>query len=68
MRGSTKSLQKKYNHMLEVQVLDTGCGIEPERQKYLFIPFKELKIKQSLKKVKDNSIGMGLACSKDIIN
>ena len=34
----------------------------------LFIPFLELKIKQNLKKVKDNTIGMGLACSKEICN
>ena len=32
----------------------------------LFIPFLELKIKQNLKQVKDNSIGMGLACSYSI--
>ena len=33
----------------------------------MFIPFKELKAKQNMKKVKDNSIGMGLACSRSII-
>jgi C4-dicarboxylate-specific signal transduction histidine kinase len=32
----------------------------------LFVPFQELKIKQNLKKVQDNSIGMGLACSHAI--
>jgi K+-sensing histidine kinase KdpD len=30
----------------------------------LFVPFLELKTKQNIKKVKDNTIGMGLACSK----
>ena len=33
----------------------------------MFVPFKELKVKQNMKKVKDNSIGMGLACSREII-
>ena len=32
----------------------------------LFVPFKELKKQQSLKNVKDRSLGMGLACSKAI--
>ena len=32
----------------------------------LFTPFKELNEKQNLNQVKDNSIGMGLACSKQI--
>jgi len=29
----------------------------------LFVPFLELKTKQNLQEVKDNNIGMGLACS-----
>jgi signal transduction histidine kinase len=49
--------------MLETYVIDTGIGIEEERRQMLFIPFLELKIKQSLKKVMNNNIGMGLACS-----
>jgi signal transduction histidine kinase len=53
--------------MLEVEVMDTGCGIEAERQELLFVPFKELKKKQNMKNVKDNNIGMGLSCSKTII-
>lgn len=32
----------------------------------LFTPFLELKIKQNLSKVKDHTIGMGLACSNEI--
>ena len=32
----------------------------------LFIPFLELKMKQNLKQVKDNNIGLGLACSEAI--
>ena len=33
----------------------------------LFIPFLELKTKQNLEKVSDNSVGMGLACSYAIV-
>ena len=55
-------------YILETTVIDTGIGIIPERQKMLFIPFLELKIKQNMKKVKDHTIGMGLACSKEICN
>ena len=32
----------------------------------LFVPFLELKLKQNLSQVKDNNIGMGLACSEQI--
>ena len=32
----------------------------------LFEPFLELKIKQNFQDVKDNNIGMGLACSHEI--
>jgi signal transduction histidine kinase len=54
------------DYVLETEVIDTGHGISFERQKMLFVPFLELKIKQSLQQVKDNSIGMGLACSSAI--
>ena len=50
--------------MLRVQVVDTGVGIEKNRQNLLFKPFLELKQKQSMQLVKDNSIGLGLACSQ----
>ena len=33
----------------------------------LFLPFQELKVKQDLKEVKDNNIGMGLTCSKTLV-
>lgn len=52
--------------MFETHIIDTGIGIEEERQKMLFTPFLELKMKQNLKQVKDNNIGMGLACSDAI--
>ena len=55
-----------FNYMLETSIIDTGIGIEQERQNMLFIPFLELKMKQNLKQVKDNNIGMGLACSEAI--
>jgi K+-sensing histidine kinase KdpD len=52
---------------LEIDIIDTGVGIESERQDYLFIPFLELKIKQDMQKVTNNSIGIGLSCSRDIL-
>ena len=48
---------------MQVDVIDSGIGIERERQDYLFIPFLELKVKQNLKNVKNQTIGMGLACA-----
>lgn len=51
-------------HVLETEIVDTGIGINKDRQKMLFIPFLELKMKQNFKEVKDNNIGIGLACSK----
>jgi len=56
--------EKKY--ILETEVIDTGIGISKKRQKMLFIPFLELKMKQNLKQVKDHNIGIGLACSNSI--
>lgn len=55
-------------HKLKVEVIDSGIGIEPERQMMLFQPFKELDYKQDLREVKDNSIGLGLSCTKAILN
>ena len=53
--------------MLETEVIDSGIGISPERQEYLFIPFLELKCMQGLmKKPQNDNIGLGLASSKDI--
>ena len=42
-------------HVFETEIIDTGIGISEERQKMLFIPFMELKMKQNLNKVKENS-------------
>ena len=49
-----------------VHVVDTGEGIDRDRQNLLFRPFLELQQKQSMQLVKDNSIGLGLACSYDL--
>ena len=53
---------------LYVEVIDTGMGIDAHRHHLLFAPFLELRNKQSLSEVKDNSIGLGLTCSRDIVN
>ena len=53
---------------LRVRIIDTGLGIEAERQAYLFRPFLELQHQQSIQMVKDHSIGLGLACSSDIVS
>ena len=55
---------KKTEFILETEIIDTGIGIDEDRQKMLFVPFLELKMKQNLNLVKDNNIGMGLACSE----
>ena len=49
------------------EVVDTGIGISEERQQMLFEPFLELQKKQNLDLVKDHNIGMGLSCSKVIV-
>ena len=36
-------------HVLDIDIIDTGLGIDKERQNYLFVPFKELKAKQDVK-------------------
>jgi len=58
-----KYKDKNYNAIIETQVIDTGIGISPSRQKLLFKPFLELKVKQDFDKVKDKTTGIGLACS-----
>ena len=58
--------KQEKQYVLETEVMDTGIGISKKRQKMLFIPFLELKMKQNLKQVKDHNIGIGLACSNSI--
>ena len=49
---------------LEVDIIDTGIGIEKHRQSSLFKQFGELnKFEES----KDHSIGIGLSSSREII-
>ena len=54
-------------HVFETEIIDSGIGISEERQNMLFIPFLELKMRQNLKQVQDNNIGMGLGCSQQIV-
>jgi len=55
-------------YIFETEIIDSGIGIEEDRQKLLFQPFRELRAKQNMGAVKDANIGMGLACSKEIVN
>ena len=51
--------------ILEIEVIDTGEGIHPDRQSLLFIPFLELKqLHGIMKKSKNDNIGLGLSASK----
>lgn len=67
-----KAMKKKQRgdkkYILETTVIDTGIGIQPDRQKLLFIPFLELKDRIGIMKTENDNIGMGLASSKDICN
>ena len=49
---------------LEMEIIDTGLGIEEHRQSSLFIPFGEIT---NFEKAKDHSIGIGLASSREIL-
>jgi signal transduction histidine kinase len=52
--------------MLETQVIDSGIGIDPDRQDLLFTPFLELKDRIGINKAQNDNIGLGLSCSKEI--
>lgn len=52
--------------MLVTQVRDSGKGIEEERKKFLFSSFSELRKFQSIEKVKDYGIGIGLSNSREL--
>jgi len=60
-------INKDFNSIMSMEIIDTGCGIEANRQKYLFKPFSELRDKQNFQKVKNQNIGLGLSCSCMII-
>lgn len=53
-------------HLLQFDIVNTGDCIEKHRQSLLFKPFLELLAKQDFEKVKHRTIGLGLACSRDI--
>jgi C4-dicarboxylate-specific signal transduction histidine kinase len=53
---------------LIIKIQDSGKGIEKERNKFLFKPFRELRSKQYLQKVVDYSYGLGLSCSYELAN
>ena len=53
---------------LQTEVFDTGSGIDKKRLSFLFKAFGELRRFNSLKEVKDNGIGIGLTCSKSIVD
>mmetsp|Transcript_19825 Transcript_19825/g.30556 ORF Transcript_19825/g.30556 Transcript_19825/m.30556 type:complete len:110 (-) Transcript_19825:798-1127(-) len=66
---SSDLIDSSFDHMLETEIIDTGQGINEDKQKMLFIPFLELKNKGVIFNSKlDNNIGMGLACSGAISN
>lgn len=50
--------------ILDVEIIDTGEGIHPDRQSKLFIPFLELReLLGIIKKPKNDNIGLGLSAS-----
>lgn len=58
------SQEKKY--ILETQIIDSGIGIEADRQGLLFTPFLELKDRIGIIKAENDNIGLGLSCAKEI--
>jgi signal transduction histidine kinase len=69
-KNNTESIFQRelFNSRLVTEVIDTGLGIDINRQKNLFVPFKELQAVQTFDEVKDSSSGFGLACSKTIVD
>ena len=57
----------EYQNILEVEIIDTGVGIDSHKIDHLFVPFQELRMKQDFSKVENFSIGMGLSCSHSIV-
>jgi signal transduction histidine kinase len=56
------------NWLFKTNVIDTGYGIDNQRLPHLLKLFGELKNNSSLQFVKDNGIGIGLTCSKSIVD
>ena len=60
MKGSSTE------YVLETEIIDTGIGIQPDRQNLLFIPFLELRDRIGIVKAENDNIGLGLSCSREI--
>lgn len=60
--------RNRHEMLLETEIIDSGIGINKERQKLLFKPFLELRAKQNLSQVQDFNIGVGLGFSKELVN
>ena len=52
--------------VLETEIIDTGIGIQPDRQNLLFTPFLELRDRIGIIKAENDNIGLGLTCSREI--
>ena len=52
------------HYILETQVIDTGSGIDQQRQKLLFVPLKEIRDSIGGHSSKNENIGLGLSCCK----
>ena len=63
---SLRSFIEEPLYILETEIIDTGIGISPSRQKLLFVPFLELMLRQNFDAVQDSTIGVGLASSQII--
>ncbi|WP_095499251.1 PAS domain-containing hybrid sensor histidine kinase/response regulator [Paraferrimonas haliotis] len=56
---------RRRNNMLEIQVWDTGCGIEPDKCDQIFEEFYRSDVG---KKTSENGLGLGLAIAQRIAN
>ena len=52
--------------VFETEVIDSGIGIQPDRQSLLFTPFLELRDRIGIIKAENDNIGLGLTCSREI--
>ena len=59
-----KPSKNSEHYILETQVIDTGSGIDKERQKLLFVPLKEIRDSIGGQSSKNENIGLGLSCCK----
>lgn len=52
--------------VFETQIIDTGVGITNEIKRTMFVPFKELRVKENYEKVNNYTCGLGLFYSQQI--